>query len=123
MRERTQSFAFLPATSTIATAVLTVAWWLTMAGLTAPDLPHLGLAVTSAAVGAAIVAVAAEPRVRAALSHWVFRRITSARQVVPPGLMDRWDRVHRRVVGRRSSEVALVRPSLPRAPGQGFTTA
>ncbi|WP_045823763.1 hypothetical protein [Williamsia herbipolensis] len=115
--------ALLPATSAIATAVLASAWWLTMIGLTAPTLPHIGVAVTSAAFGAAVVAVASHPHVRSLLSRWVFRQITRGREVLPPGVSQRWARAHTAARTPASHELALVRVARPRAPGQGSVTA
>ena len=129
MRERTHSLtarvpaAHLPSTSALATAVLTVAWWLTMIGLTAPTPSEIGVAVTSAAVGATIVAVASQPQMRTALSRWVFRLIAHGRLILPPDVAQRWTRAHHTVRRPASHQLALVRVARPRAPGQGFATA
>ncbi|MGJ0117777.1 hypothetical protein ACQ7HM_01095 [Williamsia sp. MIQD14] len=129
MRERTHSFATrtpvaaLPATSVMATAVLAIAWWLTMIGLTTPTLPHIAVALTSVALGAAVVIVASHPQLRSLLSRWVFRQIAVGRRIPPPGVAHRWSRAHLAVRTPASHELALVRVARPRAPGQGFVTA
>ena len=83
MRARTQSVAHLPASSTIATAVLTAAWWLTMIGLTEPATPHVGALTISVALGVAVVSVAAHPHIRYAFTHWVLRSAPSVRRDLP----------------------------------------
>ncbi|GGF24019.1 hypothetical protein [Williamsia phyllosphaerae] len=123
MRARTQSVAHLPATSTIATAVLTAAWWLTLIGLTEPAAPHAGAAVISAALGVAVVSVAAHPHVRAALTRWVRDRVSPTRQGLPPDVAHRWRVVACSVSEPRAFDVALLQMSLPRAPGGDPTTA
>ncbi|MGU3293445.1 hypothetical protein [Williamsia sp. M5A3_1d] len=123
MRSRTHSVAFLPSTSALATAVLTIAWWLTMIGLTTPSPPHVGVALTSAAIGATVIALASHPQARSTLSRWVFRCVTAGRGVVPPGTGHRWTSAHRAPRTPASHQRALTRAARPRAPGQGFVTA
>ena len=123
MRARTHSVAHLPATSVIATAVLTAAWWLTMIGLTEPAAPHAGAVVMSVALGVAVVSVAAHPHVRAALAQWVHDRLAPARQGLGSDVAQRWRVVARAVSGPRTYDVAVLQMSLPRAPGGDPTTA
>ncbi len=123
MRARTHSAAYLPATSTFATLVLTAAWWLTMIGLTEPATPHAGALAISVALGVAVVSVAAHPHIRSAFTHWVLRRMSPARQGLPFDVAHRWRVVARSVSGPRTYDVALLRMSLPRAPGGDPTTA
>lgn len=123
MRARTHSVAHLPATSTFATLVLTAAWWLTMIGLTGPTTPHAGALAISVALGVAVVSVAAHPHIRHAFTHWVLRRVSSARQGLAFDVAHRWRVVARSVSGPRTYDLALLQMSLPRAPGGNPTTA
>ena len=123
MRARTQSVAHLPATSTLVMLVLTAAWWLTLIGLTEPATPHVGALMVSVALGVAVVSVAAHPHIRCAFTHWVLRSAPSVRRDLPFGVAHRWRVVARSVPGPRTHDVAVLRMSLPRAPGGGPTTA
>jgi len=123
MRARTQSVAHLPATSVIATAVLTIAWWLTLSGLTTETPGELVSLLAVATFGIVVATAGADPRIRACLANLVVALRRDVRQKPPPGVAVRW--AHRRIVSMSlcSNEIEMTRVGRPRAPGRVAPTA
>ncbi len=123
MRARTHSVAHLPATSVIATAVLTVAWWLTLAGLTTAAPIELVPFLVAGAIGTTVIAVGSDPRARACLVTLLVAFGRTVRRKPPPGVAVRWS--HQRIdsITLCRNEIETVHMGRPRAPGRVAPTA
>lgn len=118
---RTRSFTHLPATSMIATVVLTATWWLALIGIAGPTTGSL--VAVGAAAGIAVLVTTCDAHDRLHALATLVVGIVGAPRDEPPGTPTRWRRLRSPSATSSRVEIITSRVGAPRAPGRVAPTA